>query len=65
MAFLAQREIITISHSFPMVTVVIAKQNDCFYASASLCDGFYSVHDGFTVASVPTIVATDGLKTNA
>lgn len=36
-------------HTLPIVTVAIAKQNDCFYMSASLCDGFYSVPDGFTI----------------
>ena len=36
-------------HTLPIVTVAIAKQNDCFYASASLCDGFYHCfsNDGF------------------
>lgn len=51
-------------HILPIVTVAIAKQNDGFYASASLCDGFYSVRDGFTIASVSTIIATDEPEMN-
>jgi len=52
------------SHILPIVTVAIAKQNDCFYASASIYDGFYSVRDGFTIASVSTIIATDESEMN-